>query len=311
MDTARQDFTVGLVIVGAIAVVVGALLATSGWGERRYDLYLRTASAEGLTTDSRVVLQGLEVGRVTRVSPLVDSTTHSISFVARLSIIERFAGGADLRLPRETRGQIEPASQFSPAVMIRLLLPDSGSRSTRLLGAGDTITSERKVPVLDQVAEVAQNLSKEVAEVLHRTHQSLEHVDAILAQTNGLIKDVKPNVQATLADVSATMGRVNKLVQRLDPGLADSVSGALALSNHVLLRVDSLAAQASQMTAENRQDIRTAVGNLTTLTKQLNHLTEEVSRRPYRLLTGVKPLAADSARPAATHASDPKDSTRP
>lgn len=301
----------GLVIVGAIAVVVGALVATSGWGERRYDLYLRAASAEGLTTDSRVVLQGLEVGRVTRVSPLVDSITHTISFVARLSIIERFPGGADLRLPRETRGQIEPASQFSPAVMIRLLLPDSGSHSARLLGAGDTITSDRKVPVLDQVAEVAQNLSKEVAEVLHRTHQSLEHVDAILAQTNGLIKDVKPNVQATLADVAATMGRVNKLVQRLDPGLADSVSGALALSNRVLLRVDSLAAQASQMTAENRQDIRTAVGNLTTLTKQLNHLTEEVSRRPYRLLTGVKPLAADSARPAATHASDPKDSTRP
>lgn len=311
MDTARQDFTVGLVIVGAIAVVVGALLATSGWGERRYDLYLRTASAEGLTTDSRVVLQGLEVGKVTRVSPVVDSTTHTISFVARLSIIERFAGGADLRLPRETRGQIEPASQFSPAVMIRLLLPDSGSRSTRLLSAGDTIPSDRKVPVLDQVAEVAQSLSKEVEEVLHRTHQSLEHVDAILTQANGILKDVKPNVQATLADVSQTMNRVNALVQRLDPGLADSVSGALALSNRVLLRVDSLAAQASQMTTENRQDIRTAVGNLTQLTKQLNHLTEEVSRRPYRLLTGVKPLPADTARPAAAHASDPADTTRP
>ena len=311
MDTARQDFTVGLVIVGAIAVVVGALLATSGWGERRYDLYLRASSAEGLTTDSRVMLQGLEVGRVTRVSPLVDSKSHTISFVTRLSMIERFAGGADLRLPRGTTGQIEPANQFSASVLIRLVLPDSGNRSGGLLAAGDTITSERKIPVIDQVAEAAQSLSKEVQEVLHRTHQTLEHVDVILAQANGMLKDVKPNVQATLADVSATMGRVNKLVQRLDPGLADSVSGALALSNHVLLRVDSLAAQASQMTAENRQDIRTAVGNLTQLTKQLNHLTEEVSRRPYRLLTGVKPLAADSAAPAATHATDPKDSTRP
>jgi ABC-type transporter Mla subunit MlaD len=158
---------------------------------------------------------------------------------------------------------------------------------------------------------VAQSLSKEVAEVLHRTHQSLEHVDAIVTQANGMLKEVKPNVQATLADVSTTMHRVNALVQRLDPGLADSVSGALALSNRVLLRVDSLAAQASQMTAENRQDIRTAVGNLTELTKQLNHLTEEVSRRPYRLLTGVKPLAPDTVRPAAAHATDPKDSTRP
>jgi len=292
-------------------VVVGALLATSHWGERRYDLYLRTASAEGLTSDSRVYLQGLEVGRVTRVSPRVDSTTRTISFVARLSMIERFAGGADLRLPTGTRGQLEPASQISASVLIRLVLPDSSARSARLLGPGDTIPSDRKMPVLDQVAQVAQSLSKEVEEVLHRTHQSLEHVDAILTQTNGLIRDVKPNVQATLADVSHTMNRVNALVQRLDPGLADSVAGALALSNHVLLRVDSLAAQASQMTAENRQDIRTAVGNLTTLTKQLNHLTEEVSRRPYRLLTGVKPLEPDTVRPAATHASDPKDSTRP
>ena len=97
--------------------------------------------------------------------------------------------------------------------------------------------------------------------------------------------------------MSTTMARVNKLVQRLDPGLADSVSGALALSNRVLLRVDSLAAQASQMTAENRDDVRTAVANLTQLTRQLNHLADEVSRRPYRLLTGVKPLTADSTRP--------------
>ena len=84
VDTTRQDFIVGLVIVGAIAVVVGALLATSGWGERRYDLYLRAASAEGLTADSKVLLQGLEVGRVMRVSTRVDSTTRTVSFVAKL-----------------------------------------------------------------------------------------------------------------------------------------------------------------------------------------------------------------------------------
>ncbi len=306
MDSTRQDFIVGLVMVGAIAVVVGALLATSGWGERRYDLYLRAANADGLTADSKVLLRGLEVGRVSRVSPRVDSTTRTVSFVARLSMIERFSGGVDLRLPAGTRGQLEPASQISAAVLIRLVLPDSAGRAARLLAEGDTIDSDRKVPVLDQVAEVAQNLSKEVELVLHRTNQSLEHVDAILAQANGVLKDVRPSVEATLADMSATMGRVNKLAQRLDPGLADSVSGALALSNRVLLRVDSLAAQASQMTTENREDVRTAVANLTQLTRQLNHLAEEVSRRPYRLLTGVKPLAADSARLA-----DPKDTIHP
>jgi ABC-type transporter Mla subunit MlaD len=296
VDTTRQDFIVGLVIVGAIAIVVGALLATSGWLERRYTIYLRAASAEGLTADSKVLLQGLEVGRVSSVSPSVDSVRHTVSFVARLSMIHRFPGGADLRLPSGTHGQLEPASQISQAVLIRLVLPDSTHRTGPLLVEGDTIDSDRKVPVLDQVAEVAQHLSTEVVEVLHRTHQSLTHVDAMLAQANGILRDVRPSVESTLTSVSATMGRVDALVHRLDPGLADSVSTALALSNRVLQRLDSLAATANQVTAENRSDVRTAVANLTLLTKQLNHLAEEVSRRPYRLLTGVKPLP-DSTPP--------------
>jgi ABC-type transporter Mla subunit MlaD len=280
VDTTRQDFIVGLFIVGAIAVVIGALLATSGWGERRYNLYLRTANAEGLSADSKVLLQGLEVGRVASVSPRVDSMTRSITFVARLSVIGRFPSGASLQLPAGTRGQLEPASQISPTVLIRLVLPDSTRRTGRLLAVGDTIDSERKASVLDQVAEAAQHLSKEVEEVLHRTHQTLEHVDVILANANGVLKDVRPSIDRTLADVSSTMDRVAKLTQRLDPGLADSVSTALAVSNRILLRVDSLAARASEMTSENRGDVRTAVANLTQLTRQLNHMVEEISRRP-------------------------------
>lgn len=305
MDTTRQDFVVGLFIVGAIAVVIGALLATSGWGERRYDLYLRTATADGLTADSKVLLQGLEVGRVNSVSPRVDSTTRTITFVAKLSLIGRFRGGATLQLPTGTRGQLEPASQISQTVLIRLMLPDSSARTGRLLMVGDTIDSERKPSIVDQVAEVAEHMSKEVESVLHQTNETLRRVDGILVNANGVLKDVRPNIEATLADVSSTMNRVSKLVQRLDPGLADSVSTALALSNRVLLRVDSLAAQASQMTAENRSDVRTAVANLTQLTRQLNHMAEEISRRPYRALTGVKPLPKDSGRTATA------DSTRP
>ncbi len=309
MDTTRQDFIVGLFIVGAIAVVVGALLATSGWGERRYDLYLRTASAEGLTTDSKVLLQGLEVGRVASVSPRVDSMTRTITFVAKLSLIGRFKSGATLQLPTGTRGQLEPASQISQTVLIRLVLPDSNARTGRLLAVGDTIDSDRKASVVEQVAEVAQHLSKEVEDVLHQTNETLQHVDGILATANGMLQDVRPSIDSTLANVSATMNRVTKLVQRLDPGLADSVSTALALSNRVLRRVDSLAARASEMTEENRTDVRTAVANLTQLTRQLNHLAEEISRRPYRALTGVKPLpaASDTTSPRAGTA----DSTRP
>ena len=36
--------------------------------------------------------------------------------------------------------------------------------------------------------------------------------------------------------------------------------------------------------------------NLNALTRRLNHFVDEMSRRPYRLLTGVRPLRPDSAQ---------------
>ena len=318
METTRQDFVVGLLIISAIAVVVGALLATSGWGERRYDLYLRAASAEGLTIDSRVVLQGLEVGRVVSVSPRVDSTTRRISFLARLKVIERFSGGANLRLPVGTRAQLEQVNQLSPNVLVRLVLPDTVGRAGAglMLSAGDTINSDRKQPVMDQVADVANRLSTEVTDVLHAAHQTLLGVQSTLRETNATIVDLRPDVRRTLANVATTMDKVNSLVSRLDPGLADTVSRAVVLSTRTLARLDSLIASANAMTAENRQDIRGTVQNIDRLTLQLNHLAEEMSRRPYRFLTGVKPLTFDSSPPpvhadTVRAAAVTKDSTRP
>ncbi|HTR21038.1 MAG TPA: MlaD family protein [Gemmatimonadales bacterium] len=322
MDTTRQDFIVGLLIVTAIAVVVGALLATSGWGERRYDLYLRAANAEGLTIDSRVLLQGLEVGRVVNVSPRVDSMTRHVSFIARLKVIERFSGGANLRLPVGTSAQLEQANQLSPNVLVRLVLPDTVRRGAgnAMLVAGDTIDSERKAPVLNEVADVATRLSTEVTDVLHAAHQTLLAVQSTLRQANTTIADLRPDVRRTLANVASTMDRINTLVARVDPGLADTVSRAVVLSTRTLARLDSLIANANAMTVENRQDIRGTMQNIDHLTLQLNHLAEEMSRRPYRFLTGVKPLSFDTNPPpgaSTVHADSvrasavAKDSTHP
>ena len=44
METGRQDVVIGLLIVSTIAVVIGALIATSGWGEHRYQIFMRAAS---------------------------------------------------------------------------------------------------------------------------------------------------------------------------------------------------------------------------------------------------------------------------
>ena len=301
MET-RQDFLVGLLIVTAIGIVVGALIATSGWLERRYDLFMRVATAEGLTVDTKVVVQGLEVGRVMRIVPRVDPASRTISFVARLSLAERFADGSSLQLPVGTRAEIVQVSTISSASAVRLLLPPTPHA---FLAAGDTIEAERKGSAIDQVTEVAGQLSKEVTEVLHRTRRTLERVEETVAEAAHTLHDVTPDVKTTLAGMARTMGRADSVLQRVSgTGLADSLSATLANSNRLMLRLDSLAGRAQTVTAENQADLRTSVANLAQVSRQLNHFVDQMSRRPYRALTGVKPLPLPPARDTA-HAVDP------
>lgn len=298
MET-RQDFYVGLLLVVTIALVIGALIATSGWGERRYDLYVRVTSADGISRGTAVVIEGLDVGQVTSILPRVDSTTRRISFVAKLSVKERFEDGSRLQLPFGTRAELVQASQISAAVAIRLILPDTLHPHHTYLHAGDTLDSRRRGGALDAVAEVADQLSQRVQEMVRTATQTLVRVQSTL-------RDVTPDVERTLSGVAATMGRLDSVVNRFARrGLADSVSVAVANTNRLLLRLDSLAREAHSLTAENRSDLRATVTNLTEASRQLNNFVDQMSRRPFRALTGVKPLPpvsrdsvrADSARP--------------
>jgi len=310
VETTRQDFLIGLLIVCAIAIVVGALIATSGWGQHRYDIYVRVASAEGITTDTRVLVKGLEVGRVTRITPRVAAATGAISFLARLSVAESFQDGARLQLPVGTRAQIEQVNQISAAALIRLELPDTAARGRTFLQAGDTISSTRRVSPLDAMSDVAAHLSQEVEAVLHESHRTLARMQSTLGQVNETVRGITPDVEATLHNVAGTMERMNGMIARVDrAGFPDSLSATLATSHRALQRIDSLTGAAQILTAENRRDLREAVTNLTRLSRQLNHFADEVSRRPYRLLTGVKPLS--QPRDTTRRADPVRDSTRP
>jgi len=293
----RQDFYVGVLIVATIALVIGALIATSGWGERRYDLYVRVISADGISRGTAVVIEGLDVGQVTSVSPRVDSATRRISFVAKLSVKERFEDGSSLQLPLGTRAELVQASQISPAVAIRLVLPDTIRGRRIYLHAGDTLDSRRKGSALEAVAEVADQLSQRVQEMVRTATQTLVRVQSTL-------RDVTPDVERTLTGVASTMGRLDSMVNRFaQRGLADSVSTAVANTNRLLLRLDSLAHEAHSLATENRSDLRLTVANLTEASRQLNNFVDQMSRRPFRALTGVKPLPPrDTARAAADSA---------
>jgi len=106
------------------------------------------------------------------------------------------------------------------------------------------------------------------------------------------------------------MERLNGIIARVDKaGFPDSLSATLATSHRALQRLDSLTGTAQVLTTENRRDLREAITNLTQLSRQLNHFVDEMSRRPYRLLTGVKPLP--EPRDTSRRTDPVRDSTHP
>jgi ABC-type transporter Mla subunit MlaD len=213
-----------------------------------------------------------------------------------MSVKERFSDGSSLRLPLGTRAEIVQPSQISPAMEVQLILPDTLGRTRGYLQARDTIDSRRKSGALEAFAQVASDISNDLKDALRQTTRTLVRVQSTVTQTERTLRDVTPDVQRTLGSVATTMGRVDSLVERLHRGgFADSLAATVAGTNRLLVRLDSLAREARAMTGENRADLRETVANLTEASRQLNHFVDQLTRRPYRAVTGVKPLPRDSA----------------
>src|SRR5258708_16044495 len=165
---------------------------------------MRAASAQGLTVDTKVLVQGLQVGRVTSILPRVDPATRSVSFLARLSLAERFDKGTQLRLPVGTRAEVDQVSQISAEAVIHLVMPDSTHRTAVMLQAGDTINSTRLPSPLDALANVANHLSKEVEDVLHQTPTALPTVHRPAGPMHATIRHLPPDSQSPFHTLAPT-----------------------------------------------------------------------------------------------------------
>ena len=307
MNTQRTDFLVGLFILIAIGVLVGMAIVTSGLGELRATFYLRTASAEALTPDTRVVLRGLDVGRLGDINPIVDSTTGALTFLGRLSVRERFPNGTELRLPRGTRAEIVQPTPIAPAV-VELVLPDALD-SRDYLEPGDTIEAARPQGVLDALTEMAGEMRGEIQGALRETRGLLVRTTAAVEDTRGLMATNGPLVTDVLTRLSANLERSDRLLADVQPRvgpLNDSIVATLGETRKALQRADSVLRLAADIAIENRAYAKEIAERLLRTAVVLEHFSDQISRRPARLLTGVTPppdsllAPRDTVRPDST-----------
>lgn len=301
-----SDTLIGVFVAGALLVLVTALYFTTGWNRRTWPVYITAASAEGLNSDTKVYLQGLEIGRVNSVSPRIGGT-GPLTFLVQLTLNQRFANDSLVRIPKGTRALIAEAS-FVGGASISLETPAVGGGA--MVQPFDTLDGIPRPSPLGQIAQVADSLARQVSLVLTDTRRLLGNVDGTVRDVRSQVGLAAPHLQSSLKSVDAglrhlepTLRHAEALSATIDSGagpLQDSLSHTLAAARQLLMRLDTLTSNTNKMAGENRADIRATVAQMKVVGFQLENFLDQVSRRPLRMLTGVHPANTDSLRNAGT-----------
>ncbi len=325
VNVQRSDLYVGLFLVAVVALVVIALIATSGWGVARYDVFVRTDNTQDVAVDTKVYMQGLEVGRVAGIAPRPVGSAGQLEFIVRLSLLDRFPDGTPLRLPRATTATV--AGGLLGAAQLQLTVrADTGGT----LGPGDTITMSRGSSPVEAFTSLAMDLKGSIQTALASATGTMNAVRGLadsLRATSGVARRflvaTQPGAEKVVDRMAENLDRLRLVLDSTNSRTGvtlSAVNSTLVQSRALLARVDTLTGLLIAMGGESRPEIAQIITNFRQMSAQLGYVLEQLSRRPLRFLTGVKipdslsveGQRADSLRrAAATHADSPPPSPSP
>lgn len=291
MDTRTKDFLVGLLVLAAVGVVLATIIRTGRLQSGdRFPLYMRTEVAQNLTRDTRVFLQGLEVGRLRQVNPVADTVTGSLTFVALLEVNKRFPDGTQLTLPVGTEAMVNQPTPIA-APEVHLIIPSEPGVS-RLLAPGDTIESTRRMSALDLLGKVASQMKDELLATFQEVRALIRTSNQAAVDARAKLNETTPRINTLLAQVSDILDRTESILTDTQPRVAmiqDTVLAALSDTRQLIQKMDSLAVVAHTMAGENRATINDIIGHMQRTAEILSHFADQVSRRPLRILSGITP----------------------
>jgi ABC-type transporter Mla subunit MlaD len=292
VNVQRTDLYVGMFLVATVALVAIALIATSGWGVDRYDVFVRTDNAQDIAVDTKIYMQGLEVGRVAGIAPRPIGTAGRLEFILRLSLVDRFPDGTPLRLPRGATAEVTSALLGGSQLQLTVQSDSGGT-----LAPGDTIGMQRGTSPLEAFGALARDLKGTIEHALVSATGTMDMVrmlaDSLRLATGTarrLLIATQPGAERILNGVSGNLDRLQAMLDSTNTrtGLTfQQFDATLAQSQKLLASVDSLTRMMTAMGAQNRPEIDRIIVNFREISTELGYVLEELSRRPLRFISGV------------------------
>ena len=297
-----SDALVGLLVLAAGLVLATAFVITRGWNERRIIVYMLSPSVLDLKPDTRVLLQGLQIGEVAGISAKVDSVMGPPEFVVALRLRERYQNGTPIVLPRATRAELIQSAILAGGVEISLIVPPNARFGQ--LEPGDTIRAKVPQTAVQTLKEVADSLKTQVSDILRDTRKLLATLDHTASSVETEMQRTAPEVRQTLADARVVLNQLSPVLATADSlmgetrgrlgSLHDSLTATLVEARQLMNNLDTLAHAATLVAVDNRERIRQTAENIRVVSIKMEYLMDQLSRRPLKVISGVKPLDHDS-----------------
>lgn len=288
----NNDLKVGLLVFGVVAIVaVSFLWINKLWSRDVAPLYTDVAAVQGIGPESPIFLNGFNVGRVSAVQPRVDANGQLL-FRVKMDVVWRLQDGAEMPLKEGLQAKVVPPALDIGRGSIELLAgPNAGKR----LSPGAVIpsvqqggTTNRMQLVVDSVGHDMRIAIRQVEKLIASLAVTVSTATATMKTTSTMMATVNQDVPAIMSSVKANLASADSLMRSLHtvtPATVATLDSVRALLGDSRIAI----AKATSFLDENQPQLSSTIANLAQASAVLNNLLKEVSRRPIKALTGVKP----------------------
>lgn len=313
---------IGVFVVGALALVVGAVIVFGG-GRFFVEKYTWVAFFEGsvfgLNEGAPVICRGVRVGTVTGIELLSDpeetNLLIAVLFETEPKSVHVLNRRSDLD-PRERmkrmidnglRARLEMQSFLTRQLMLVLdFHPDTPARlegidlgypeiPTIRSGLQELLETVERLP-LEEIATSIRNALEGIEEVIHSAEfsESLEALKGTLVATRDLMEHLDQGIEPLFEKIEGTLADARKLLQntdaRLEP-LVSSLEETLEAARQAIVEAEATIASLQNTASEDSplvHSLTETLSELSAASRSLRILAETLANQPESLLRGKR-----------------------
>ncbi len=296
----NTDLRVGLMVFGALLLGIASFVwIGQRWGREVAPLYTDVSDVQGIGAESPVFMNGFNVGRVSDVSPRVGQSGQLL-FRIRMDVAWRLKDKAPMPLREGLRARVvPPALDIGRGTIVLEPAVEPGPS----LKPGDVIPSMQAGGTTNRMQLVVDSVGRDFRLVLASVEQLVKSLEVTVASAtstmksaNGMLAVVNQDIPVIMSSVRANLASADSLMRSLHsvtPATVATLDSVRALLGDSRIAI----ARATSFLDANEPQLSSTIANLDQASAVLNNLLKEVSRRPIKALTGVKPpeLPANAA----------------